>query len=416
MEINKTIESLAGNSGNGIIHHNNHTYFVPATVPGDQVMFEDTLPSSNKRWHETTAKSLVEPSPERIKSPCSLYPDDPSSMNNRCGGCPWMCVSTKIETQSKLEIWERALRQTEFDWEKTGSIISIPSALGYRTRNRLAFANKKCGYRQSSSNRLVYPEKCPILKYSNNFKTINEFLPAQGHGEIKAVWNEKGEFILSIQGKCSENQSELQTRFAELENKNLLGIKWGRYQFGSPWLKLCDSPDLPPLYLNADSFYQPGIDANLQLLKVLGNYLDKIAKLDSIVEFHAGAGNFTRLLAQKAEVVAVESQAQAVEAFRKNFAQTVKVIQIKDKKFKFFKETDLIVLDPPRTGLSKQMISKIGSEKVKNLILFSCDPMAGKRDLDRLSKQSYQIKDITLVNTMPKTPHFEIVSRLEFID
>ena len=72
---------------------------------------------------------------------------------------------------------------------------------------------------------------------------------------------------------------------------------------------------------------------------------------------------------------------------------------------------DLIVVDPPRSGLDKKVIENIFRLKSDTLIYISCDPVTLARDLNLL-KELYDIKEITPVDMFPNTCHVECVSVL----
>jgi 23S rRNA (uracil1939-C5)-methyltransferase len=73
---------------------------------------------------------------------------------------------------------------------------------------------------------------------------------------------------------------------------------------------------------------------------------------------------------------------------------------------------DTVIVDPPRSGLSKTLINKLISSKICNIIYVSCDPITLVRDLDLLSYK-YNINSIKLFNMFPRTYHCESVCILE---
>ena len=73
---------------------------------------------------------------------------------------------------------------------------------------------------------------------------------------------------------------------------------------------------------------------------------------------------------------------------------------------------DTIIVDPPRSGLSKKVINKLLSSKIKNIIYVSCDPITLKRDLIYL-KDKYNIESITTFDMFPNTYHIECVCVLK---
>ena len=76
---------------------------------------------------------------------------------------------------------------------------------------------------------------------------------------------------------------------------------------------------------------------------------------------------------------------------------------------------DIIIVDPPRSGLNISVINDIKKLKSRKLIYVSCDPITLSRDLSLL-KDSYEIKEITPIDMFPNTAHVECVALLKLKD
>ena len=72
---------------------------------------------------------------------------------------------------------------------------------------------------------------------------------------------------------------------------------------------------------------------------------------------------------------------------------------------------DVIVVDPPRSGLSKKVIDFLNKSNAKTIVYVSCNPKTLKRDLDLLSK--YKIKKLECINMFNKTKHCEVITALD---
>ena len=72
---------------------------------------------------------------------------------------------------------------------------------------------------------------------------------------------------------------------------------------------------------------------------------------------------------------------------------------------------DTIILDPPRSGISKDLIEFLLSLKVKNIIYVSCNPLTLARDINLLDS-CYELKSIKLVDEFPNTYHLESITLL----
>lgn len=77
---------------------------------------------------------------------------------------------------------------------------------------------------------------------------------------------------------------------------------------------------------------------------------------------------------------------------------------------------DVVLMDPPRDGSTKQFINAIGYLKPKTVIYISCDPKTLKRDLYQFIENDYIITHIEAVDMFPRTQHIEVVCSLQRTD
>jgi len=118
-----------------------------------------------------------------------------------------------------------------------------------------------------------------------------------------------------------------------------------------------------------------------------------------------------------ARVVAVESAPTAIAALQHNLqdtngsglnAETVAFLRRHCKA----ERPDLIVLDPPRTGLGQETTALLSEIAAPGVVYVSCDPATLARDLRDLVGSGYRIESITLVDLFPQTFHLETVVHL----
>ena len=70
---------------------------------------------------------------------------------------------------------------------------------------------------------------------------------------------------------------------------------------------------------------------------------------------------------------------------------------------------DVIIADPPRAGMHQDMVNYLPKLKAKKIIYVSCNPTTQARDAKILGEYGYKIKDATMVDMFPHTPHIEMV-------
>jgi 23S rRNA (uracil1939-C5)-methyltransferase len=148
---------------------------------------------------------------------------------------------------------------------------------------------------------------------------------------------------------------------------------------------------------------------------------------DIITELYAGAGNFTFALAEKLP----KNRIEAVELNHQLTSAAAEIIKAKKmiKQVTFFTtksetfannrimSSDLILLDPPRSGCHSDVIHRISEVKPKHLVYISCHPTMLARDLSLFIKKSpdYKIQHLQIFDMFPQTDHFETLCVLERI-
>ena len=158
------------------------------------------------------------------------------------------------------------------------------------------------------------------------------------------------------------------------------------------------------------------------------DYILSLADLkgeETVLELYSGGGNFTIPIADRArKVIGIEvgkaSISDALENARINNIRNATFIQataekglkeIQNSKFKT-QNFDLVLLDPPRDGCSKEVIEGIAALRPKKIIYVSCNPSTLARDLGRFQTLGYTTKSSRPFDMFPQTYHIESVTEL----
>jgi len=135
-------------------------------------------------------------------------------------------------------------------------------------------------------------------------------------------------------------------------------------------------------------------------------------------DLFSGVGLFARQLGRSfARVIAVESAPASIAALAHNLRDT-SASSVKASALDFLRRErpgdrpDLIIADPPRTGLGAETTALLAEIAAPELVVVSCDPATLARDLRALAGSGYVIDQITLVDLFPQTFHLETVVRL----
>jgi 23S rRNA (uracil1939-C5)-methyltransferase len=169
------------------------------------------------------------------------------------------------------------------------------------------------------------------------------------------------------------------------------------------------------------------MQANWPLFEVMGQTVQEwIGHLAGkrILELYAGTGAFGMSLAEAgARVMGVEVNRYAVQDAR----QSIEVNRIKGCRLRAVSvesylstvqsgEYDVILLDPPRTGLRPKVLEQLGALRVPRLLYLSCDPPSLSRDVKSLCAQGYTIHRLQPFDMFPQTAHLETLGELMLSD
>jgi 23S rRNA (uracil1939-C5)-methyltransferase len=175
----------------------------------------------------------------------------------------------------------------------------------------------------------------------------------------------------------------------------------GYIELPLPGLKYTVSPQ---------TFYQAHWSLNIEVAECIMREAVPLAG-KSVLDLYAGAGNFSLPLAgQAGDVVLVEENPHAIEDGTRNVKlnrlRNCRFVKSTAEKYRMQKKVDLLILDPPRPGLTTEVVKKILEHAPEKIIYISCNPATLSRDLKKL-KGTYNITSVRLIDFFPNTYHIE---------
>jgi 23S rRNA (uracil1939-C5)-methyltransferase len=391
--------------------------FVPFVLPDEVVAVEPR--EKKKKFIRGNLKEIVTPSPHRAEPPCSHF--------TRCGGCHYQHIPYEAQLEFKAAILRETLHRIgRVEWNGPIQTHASPP-LGYRNRAqwkiRRVGAALRIGYFQAGTTALCAVEQCPILA-----PRLEEVLGALAkmleHGalpetlrEVEAFANDNGRVLLNVSlAEFPPDPAALASALREslLGTDTVLLHETARDRFE------LYGPGHVPYRVGAHeyrvghlSFFQ----ANRFLLEelvqtVVGDAHGKLA-----LDLYCGVGFFTVALAKRfQQVVAVESNAAATRDLEANLGGSagVRVVQREATEAiaKFSEQPDLIVLDPPRTGVEKGAFEKVLAVGASEVRYLSCDPATLARDLSAMQRHDYTLEQVHLFDLFPQTYHIETLALL----
>lgn len=176
-----------------------------------------------------------------------------------------------------------------------------------------------------------------------------------------------------------------------------------------------------PIFTTVGSFTQPGFQANRALIREIRSALAPL-QFSRVIEFGSGSGNLTLPLAAMADQVdAYELDALACEGLKLSLekAGLENKVRIHNGNFQLqknapeFSNIDLVVVDPPRSGLMgflSNFKSLEGSQRPGAFLYVSCFADSFTKDASELETLGYEPASVSIVDQFPQSPHFEIVA------
>lgn len=330
---------------------------------------------------------VIEPSPDRISPPCGYF--------GRCGGCDLQQMNYAAQLDAKEAIVRDCLtRIGKIDF--TGAINMIPCQheFGYRSRAQwhLDRRTEKLGYLKRNSHEVIDVETCLVLVPELDA----ELRRLRGEIDWEEMWDDSARIDAAAGdgGSLSVYSPELNEPTSEI----ISSAEGERYAY------------------SARAFFQ----GNRYMVERLVDAALSGASGESAIDLYSGVGLFSLPMARKfAQVTAVEENAAAVEFAEKN-AVNAKLdnIQFWSASVRVFLKTtdfrtpDLLLLDPPRSGVEPETIKRIADLRPGEISYVSCEPSILARDLRILLDRGYSIRSITALDLFPQTHHVETVVRL----
>ena len=386
--------------GRGITNINGKTCFVVNALPNEEVDIE--ILNEKKNYIEAVAKVIKEDK-KRKKVECPFY--------LRCGGCNIMHMGYETQLRFKEDKIKNILLKFSRIEGVVESIISS-NEFNYRNKVILKVKNGKLGFYKDKSNDLVVIDKCLLCKNSIN-KTINLLnkLDLSSLNEILIRSNYKDEILLCLYG----NNINVEY-FSKINVSNLVIIDNNKKIIVNGNDYIIDKIGNKLFKISMYSFFQVNYLTVEKLYNIVYEYSCLSGK-ENVLDLYCGTGTIGTFLSEKAKnVFGIEINRSAINDA--NFNK--KINNVNNINFlcsdvglvkKKFKNIDLVVIDPPRSGLSKSALDNVLDIMPQKIIYVSCNPITLARDLNVL-KDYYMVKKIRPVDMFPNTYHVETVSVL----
>ena len=393
------IESL-DHYGRGIAKINGKIAFIENALPNEIV--EIKLNNEKKRYIEGSVLKYIETSKKRVNVDCPYY--------NSCGGCNIMHLSYEDQLKFKQEKINNIIKKYLNTEIKVNDIISSDLNLNYR--NKVAFQVKeKIGFYKNNTHDIINIDNCLIsnklinksIKYLKklDLKYVNKITCRTGLNELMVIieTNKKNIDITPLKEIAHSIYLKVDNDYIHVFGNKNIYEKLGDYKY----------------IISPDSFFQVNINTCIKLYNKIKDYVGENKK---VIDLYCGTGSIGIFINKTNNIIGIELNKSAIkDALKNKKINDINNIDFicgdsgnKLKKLNF--NPDVIVVDPPRSGLNKETIQNILSFNSKEIIYVSCDPMTFVRDLN-IFKEKYNIKEITPFDMFPNTYHIECIAFLK---
>jgi tRNA/tmRNA/rRNA uracil-C5-methylase (TrmA/RlmC/RlmD family) len=366
--------------GHCVARYQGRVIFVRHTLPGETVMVQPTDTSHDKFWRGD-AVEIIDSSADRVSAPC------PVSGPALCGGCDFQHVSLLGQRRLKTAVVAEQLhRLASIEWQGAVEEVSTPETrdgLHWRTRMRYHVNSEgKVGLHAHRTHTVIpIPDDgCPIASPRTVDVTSKTFPP--GAELITAPG------VLLVNGEVVVGEPTV--------HEHAAGRDWE---------------------LEAAGFWQVHPAAADTLVDAVLDGLHP-HEGERAFDLYSGVGLFTGALADSGcEVWSVEQSKAAVRAAHRNLEDVadrvhLSVGRVERQLARMPRRTDLVVLDPPRSGAGRAVMQGIVARAPRAIAYVACDPAALARDLGTAAGLGYEPTSIRAFDLFPMSQHVECVAIL----
>lgn len=434
-------------------------YFLQGGVPGDTV--DAVITRKKKGVPFGFVKNLLEPSEHRVDPFCDHF--------GVCGGCKWQHLAYSEQIAQKEQQVRDAIRRiAKVEAKEFLPIVGNPQMKAYRNKLEYSFSNKRwiteeevasgveitqskaLGFhRPGVFDKIVDIDQCHLqIDISDQIRNyIRDFTQGEEYDyyEVRAQkgfmremvvrTNREGEVMLTLvfgidkKDEIKALSDALIAKFPQIISLfHIINQKMNntffdlepRHYYGAKYLT--ERLENIQYKIGPKSFFQTNTLQAEKLYQITREFAD-IQEGDNVYDLYTGLGSIALFVAEKcSHIVGIEEVEEAIDLAKENaklnnidhatfYAGDVKDI-LTDAFVEKHGKADIIITDPPRSGMHKdvvEMLTKTGAEKI---VYISCNPATQARDIGLMSDH-YTLEKIQPVDMFPHTHHVECIALLK---
>jgi 23S rRNA (uracil1939-C5)-methyltransferase len=432
-----TVDSLAF-GGAGVARRDRYVVFVEEGVPGDRVLAR--VHTAKRAYAQARAVEILEPSPHRLE-PRAAHP-----------GAPWQVLPYDFQLETKQAQVDDALRRIGrlegFELEPI-----VPAVEQWRYRNKLEYSfgtdaggRLVCGFHAPGRwEEIVEVTDCLLASEDGNAARErvvawcrSQGLPPydrrSGEGLLRNLVVREGRRTGELQVRLVTNPGRIDTAALAAAVEPLAGLHWTQTdsvaettQGGETALitgrdRLREEIGGLRMHISPTAFFQTNTEMAERLYELAIDYAQP-AGTDRVFDLYCGIGTIGLLMAPRAaEVWGLEliegAIADAIAGARRNevdnarfFAGDVRLAM--RELVQQAGRPDVVLVDPPRSGLSQKVVRRIVEAGPRRIVYVSCNPTTLAPNAAQLVEAGYRLLKVRPVDMFPQTPHIECVALLE---
>ena len=386
-DIHEVIIESVDDIGNGVTRINNIVVFIPYTLKNEKVKIK--IVSISKRFAVGKVIEFITKSDKRCEVKCNCY--------NECGGCNFLHINFNDELSIKINYINKLFNT---------NINTVLTNNEYNYRNKATFHIKdgKIGYYSEKTNNIIEINNCLLL--DNRINDIYNYLKEHELSTISEVIirvTTKDIMIVFKGEKYDINDiiNHFNITSIYLNDKLIYGESY-----------IIEEIDNIKYSIYPNSFFQ----VNKNNMKIMYDKAREYAGYgNNLLDLYCGTGTIGIYLKDNFKHIdGIEINKDSI----KNANINKKLNNINNIKFisgdaSIAKNNnyDVIIVDPPRSGLSKKVIDFLNKSNSKRIVYISCNPKTLKRDIDLLN--NYKMIKLEIINMFNKTKHIECITLLE---
>ena len=435
--------------------------FLSDAVPGDVVDIQTF--KKRKAYYEGKTTKFHKFSKDRVPPLCSHF--------GICGGCKWQYMSYEKQLFFKQkEVVNNLSRIGKLNLPEISAILGAKNPYFYRNKMEFSFSDnrwlsqKEIQSEQPIENRnalgfhitgmwdkILDIDKCwlqadpsnAIRNALKNFaisKNIPFFNAHKQSGVLRTLMirtSSKKEIMVLVQFyKATAKQLEIILNFLKISFPEITALLYVTNTKGNDTIydqkvicyhgrdHIYEEMEGLQFKINAKSFYQTNSEQAYNLYKITRDFAG-LTGSEIVYDLYTGTGTIAQFIAKKAQkVIGVEAVPDAIKAAKENakhnninnvdfFVGDMKYI-FNDDFIKTHGHPDVIITDPPRNGMHKDVVAQILKINPKKIVYVSCNSATQARDLE-LMNHNYKVIKTQAVDMFPQTQHVENVVLLEKI-